>query len=576
MALEDLPSEDPSLLEQLFGLMSNMNNSLGALVLLSPTARDVLKSSMDALTFSFQQFSQKFSNEIIKSNDSLVAVNSSLAQITENYAQSIVDSQLPFKTAIDALTQFELAGLKEVGPSVLQLAGIMDLTNQNQKAFVKLMTDAQVFGGIQSEDSEELAQTMMRASDEFGVSFDKLVMALDPVVTSMAQLSLVTEENILGNADLVVGLSQVVGQDGVGLLRNVIEKLSSFTQISPNEFSFPALQELRDALQEQRITEQEFIEQLPGVVQEIEKLVGPILQAREGSQVFERSEATKLFDIQLLAQMSALVKQFEIANTRSDDPINQGFVTLRQFQESILDSFYIELASLDQNELRNLAENLGRVLGLALEIGMALAGPVAQVLEVIRDLITEMGGIGPALSAAVGIIKPTISGIEESIYEFAPDARTGVIEFFDRLGVSMAETEEAPFLTGLQGLFANMSDPLTNMVEEIGRDITADRLGDAKEMADAMMERAGISITPTGDTRTDLIESLRAILEGSTEINRINRIQVESYVERLESAQASAAGAMSESFERRLELLEGSMDRQTAAYERFLAAGGVA
>lgn len=554
----------------------NLDNAVGALALGIPGVVPVLKASMDALTFSFQQFSQKFSNEIIKSNDSLVAVNSSLAQITENYAQSIVDSQLPFKTAIDALSEFELAGLDEVGSSVLQLAGIMDLTNQNQKAFVKLMTDAQVFGGVGGEDREELAQTMMRASDEFGVSFDKLVMALDPVVTSMAQLSLVTEENILGNADLVLGLSQVVGQDGVGLLRNVIEKLSSFRQVSPNEFSFSALGDLRDALQEQRITAQEFIDQLPGVVQEIEKFVGPILEEREGIQTFERSEATKMFDIQLLAQMSALVKQFEIANTRSDDPINQGFVTLRQFQESILDSFYIELASLDQNELRNLAENLGRVLGLAIEIGMALAGPVAQVLEVVRDLITEMGGVGPALAAAVGIIKPTISGIEEGIYEFAPDARTGVLGFFNRLGVSMEETEETPFFTGLERLFANMSDPLTNMVEEIGRDITAGRLGDAKEMADAMMERAGISITPTGDARTDLIESLRAILDNSVQINNINRIQIESYVERLENAQASAAGAMSESFERRLELLEGSMDRQTAAYERFLAAGGVA
>lgn len=500
---------------------------------------NILNASLNLLKDSFNRFQTTFQNEIVKSNDSLVAVNSSLAKITEEYAVTISQTALPLKTAMDALVNFEMAGLQDVPPAVLQLAGIMDLTNQKQEGFVKLMTDAMVFGGVDSDGTSQIAQNMMRVSDEFSVSFDKLVQALEPVATNSAKLALVSETAVLSNTELVTELAGTVGQDATGLLRNVIEQLGSFAQISPNEFAFPQLQVLRDQLQEGAISAEEFKEQLPLVISQIQEFIGPILAGREGVQTLERLQAGELFNLDLLAQMTALNRQIEVANQREDDPDVAGFRTLAQFQITMFDSFYESIAGMDEAKLMLLAENLGKLGAVILEFGAAVGPVVAALLESIRAKFNDTleGGAGSFLADIVespygqGLFKP----IEILLKQF--DFADEILENFraqaqavstDPVGAGLAPSVAA-LLRPTQGdIFARQFGELRNVIDRNSEDSVIESQAERvfRALTGVTEEEASAFSTNITDDRARAIALLQESIDRTNDSALIEELKI--------------------------------------------------
>jgi len=573
---------DEEVLEFLQGLandlgltMENLGTGAGALaglLAINNLRSDAVGKGLGLLKESFDKFSSTFQQEIVKSNDSLVAVNSSLAKITEEYAVTIAETALPFKTALDALVNFEMAGIQDVPPAVLQLAGIMDLTNQKQESFVKLITDAMVFGGLDAGGTDQLAQNMMRVSDEFSVSFDKLVQALEPVATNSAKLALVSETAALSNFELVTELAGTVGQDATGLLRNVIEQLGSFREISANEFAFPELQQLRDQLQEGAISAEEFKEQLPLAISQIEDFLGPILEGREGVQTLERLQAGELFNLELISQMKALAKQIEIGNEREDDPDVAGFRTLSEFQIRMFDAFYESIAEMDPEKLFLLAENLGKLGAVFLEFGAAVAPVVAAFMESLRSELnaTTAGGAGNFLAdiiendfirgfigladRAAGVI-PALGRIREGFIAEAgggptrPDLsafvpatqellRSGQVDIFasqftdlyndiNRLNMQQAEQSAERIFEALTGRDAgavatNIADDRARAIELLEESIMAPNI------TDALIEKLEIAIDALNNTTADGFGGLIEINSGGfAETGQAARARIE-------------------------------------------------
>lgn len=568
-----LPDGFENFAEGVEGVGQGLGLLVGAVQLNSMRA-GALTKSMGFLKDSYDKFSNTFQQEIVKSNDSLVAVNSSLARITEEYAVTIAQTALPLKTALDALVNFEMAGLQDVPPAVLQLAGIMDLTNQKQENFIRLVSDMMVFGGVDTDGTSQIAQNMMRVSDEFSVSFDKLVQALEPVATNSAKLALVSETAALSNAQLVTELAGAVGQDATGLLRNVIERLSSLTQISPNEDALEFFAELRDAMQEGSLSAEEFKELLPKAFADVEALIGPVLEAREGIQTVERREAAKLFDLETASMMKALVRQLEIGNERELDPNVAGFRTLSEFQARMFDAFYQSIAEMDPQKLFLLAENLGKLGAVILEFGAAVAPVVAALLEGLRSELnkTTAGGAGNFLAGIIdhsfvrGVIGsldivadviPAIGNIRDSFVTEAgldptsdtssfPDAiqailrSTGMDNFASQFADlqtdigrgNMQQVEQSAerlfaVLTGIEAsaagaVAANIADDRARAIELLERSIMAPNI------TDALIEKLEIAIDALNNTTADGFGGLIEINSGGfAETGQAARARIE-------------------------------------------------